>query len=96
MIARGAALGQGFDAFAEAFRAETGRDPALTEAAFAEAVSPGHFVAVRTRYGGPAPEPMDDALADYDAQLTTFPAGSPRVRTVSPPPKPPAPRPSAS
>lgn len=63
VIARAAPLGDGYDAFATAFEAETSRKPKLDAAAFARAVSPENFIAVRTQPGGPAPEPMDAAYA---------------------------------
>ncbi len=72
VVARGADLPSGYAAFSAAFEHAAGRPPKLDEAAFAEAASPEHFVAVRTRYGGPAPEPMADALAAYDAALDGF------------------------
>lgn len=72
VVAQEADLPSGYAAFAEAFEAAAGRAPALDEAAFREAASPEHFVEVRTRYGGPAPEPMAEALAAYDAALDDF------------------------
>jgi argininosuccinate lyase len=65
VIKAGQPLAAGYDAFAAAFRAEAGRAPALVPAAFASAVSPAQFVALRDRFGGPAPVPMDAALARY-------------------------------
>ena len=72
VVRAGTALSAGFDAFEAAFRAEAGRAPGLSPAAFAEAVAPEQFVARRTRFGGPAPAPMDAALAGYDATLRTL------------------------
>jgi argininosuccinate lyase len=72
VIRAGQPLGAGHAAFAEAFRAETGRAPALDGAAYADAVSPAQFVASRTRFGGPAPAPMEAALAGYAATLDTL------------------------
>ena len=69
VIAAGQPLGQGFAAFSDAFRDQCGRDSALTEAAFREAVSPEAFVARRDRFGGPAPSALSDAFAAYDATL---------------------------
>jgi argininosuccinate lyase len=65
VIAKAAPLGSGYDAFAAAFAAETGRPTALASAAFAEAVAPETFVARRDRPGGPAPAALDAALAEY-------------------------------
>ncbi len=76
VVAKGGGLEQeGYGPFRAAFRAATGRDSALDEAAFREIVSPEHFVALRARYGGPAPEPMAEALAAYKAQAAAFRAG---------------------
>lgn len=69
VIADGAALGEGYDAFARAFEAEAGRAPALTAAAFAEAVVPETFVARRDRPGGPAPAALSAALDIYAQSL---------------------------
>ncbi|EKF19604.1 argininosuccinate lyase [Nitratireductor pacificus] len=72
VIAAGTPLGAGHAAFARAFRERTGRDSALDEPAFAEAVSARHFVALRERFGGPGPKAMDEALAAYRAALTAL------------------------
>ncbi len=72
VVTDGSDLPSSFVAFAEAFAAATGHVPILDAAAFREAVSPEHFVAVRTRFGGPAPEPMVEALAAYDDALSGF------------------------
>lgn len=69
VIADGAPLGRGFDAFRAAFRAEAGRDAALGAEDFAEAVAPETFVARRDRLGGPAPAALDEALARYREDL---------------------------
>lgn len=59
----------GYAPFAAAFRQHVGREPGLDPAGFAEAVSPEHFVAVRSRFGGPAPAALDAALGGYRAKL---------------------------
>jgi argininosuccinate lyase len=86
VIAAEQPLRAGFLAFAEAFRAETGRAPSLGPAAYAEAVSPARFVALRARYGGPAPEPMEAALAAYSAEASalaaTLATRQSRIRTA--------------
>jgi argininosuccinate lyase len=74
VIAAKTPLGQGFDAFRTAFREESQRDSALDERRFREAVSPETFVARRTRFGGPAPEPLAEAFAAYDATLADLTA----------------------
>jgi argininosuccinate lyase len=52
----------GFAPFQAAFAEATGRPPRLDAAGFATAVSPEHFVAVRARFGGPAPAALDAAF----------------------------------
>ena len=65
VIASGRPLGDGFADCAAAFKSETGRDIAMTPAQFATATSAENFVAVRNRFGGPAPAALADALASY-------------------------------
>ncbi len=62
----------GYAPFAAAFRHAAGRPAKMDEARFRTVVSPENFVAVRTRSGGPAPEPMREALAGYRAQAAAF------------------------
>lgn len=62
----------GYAAFKAAFAKATGRDTAIGEAAFAEMVSPEHFVAVRDRFGGPAPRALGEALQSYRSRLSAF------------------------
>jgi argininosuccinate lyase len=62
----------GFAPFVAAFEAATGRRPRADAARFAEIVSPDYFVAVRDRVGGPAPAPLERALAGYRAALGEF------------------------
>jgi argininosuccinate lyase len=59
----------GFAAFAAAFKESTGRSPAIDAAGFAEIVSPEHFVAIRTRPGGPAEAPLIAALRRQSERL---------------------------
>ena len=80
VIDRGAPLGQGFDAFADAFREAAGRASALDAEAYGEAVSPETFVARRDRLGGPAPAALEVALARYREDLDLLRAAS-RART---------------
>ncbi len=70
VIADGKPLGEGFDAFSKAFNELSGRDSTLDPAAYSEAVSARHFVAVRERFGGPGPDAMNEALQTYRATLT--------------------------
>ena len=58
-------VSDGFVPFTAAFEKATGRPSALDEASFAEIVSPEYFVSVRTRFGGPAPEPLNAAIVGY-------------------------------
>ncbi len=71
VIAARQPLGQGYDAFSVAFSAETGRHTALSPEAFAAAVAPETFVALRDRFGGPAPAALGSALADYTQSAQT-------------------------
>jgi argininosuccinate lyase len=59
----------GYEPFVKAFAHATGGQPKIDAARFAEIVSPKHFVAVRGRFGGPAPEALDAALARYRERL---------------------------
>jgi len=58
-------VSDGYGPFVAAFETATSRKTALDAAAFAEIVSPEYFVAVRTRFGGPAPEPLQAAISGY-------------------------------
>jgi argininosuccinate lyase len=58
-------VSDGYAPFVAAFEAATGRGSTLDEATFAKLVSPEYFVSVRTRFGGPAPEPLLAAIAGY-------------------------------
>lgn len=69
VIADGQPLRQGYEAFRTAFERETGRATTMDAAAFATAVAAETFVKVRDRFGGPAPAPMDAALAGYTTTL---------------------------
>jgi argininosuccinate lyase len=72
VIADRAPLANGQAACAAAFKAATGRATTLSAADYATAVSAENFVAIRARPGGPAPAPMDAALADMTSDLTTL------------------------
>jgi argininosuccinate lyase len=48
--------------------------PAADANEFARMVSPEHFVAVRDRFGGPAPAALERALDGYRAALVGFEA----------------------
>ncbi|MFC7704454.1 argininosuccinate lyase [Plastorhodobacter daqingensis] len=64
----------GYAPFRAAFAEATGNETGLSEQTFREIVSPGYFVSVRDRFGGPAPEPMAEALAQYRAAHDGFAA----------------------
>ena len=64
----------GYGAFRTAFEHHVGRAPAADAAEFARMVSPEHFVAVRDRFGGPAPAALDIALSGYRDALAGFEA----------------------
>ncbi len=72
VIAEEKPLYGGFEAFSNAFKAVLKRRPSLDKTAFTTAISPENFIAVRTRYGGPAPEPMNEALTGYRTELKRF------------------------
>ena len=67
-------VSDGYAPFAEAFEKATGRKTALDPQTYAELVSPEYFVSVRTRYGGPAPEPLGAAIAGYKTNAADFAA----------------------
>lgn len=69
VAANGDLMQDGFAPFLSAFTAATGRAPTFDAARFAEIVSPEYFVAVRNRFGGPAPAPLGAAIAGYRAVL---------------------------
>jgi argininosuccinate lyase len=62
----------GFAPFLVAFEKATGRKTSIDAALFAKLVSPEHFVAVRNRFGGPAPEPLAAAIAGYREKSAEF------------------------
>ena len=62
-------LRDGYDEFSDAFRQELGRESQLDKAQFTDAVSMQRFVAVRDRFGGPAPAALDDAFDHYAGEL---------------------------
>ena len=62
----------GYAPFVAAFEKATGRATSIDAATFAELVSPEYFVAVRTRFGGPAPEPLGQAIAGYRDRAAQF------------------------
>jgi len=77
VVAVGGDLGvEGYPAFVRTFEEATGRACEMSAERFAEVVSPQYFVAVRTRFGGPAPEPLEVAFAGYRAQLAAFDASA--------------------
>lgn len=70
VVSEGGSLGMnGFESFCVAFSRHIGRETQLTDADFREIVSAEHFVSVRQRFGGPANEPMSEALTSYRQQL---------------------------
>ena len=64
----------GYGAFRTAFEHHVGRAPTADADEFARMVSPEHFVAVRDRFGGPAPAALDIALGGYRDALAGFEA----------------------
>lgn len=74
VIAKEAPLGDGFEAFAEAFSTAVTRPPHLSEPAFRSAVSARSFVEARDRPGGPALAALIPALDGYEAHLNALSA----------------------
>ncbi|PYG57455.1 argininosuccinate lyase [Rhizobium sp. UGM030330-04] len=68
----------GYQPFLKAFHELTGHETGIDEEKFRQIVSPEHFVAVRARFGGPAPEPMREAIAAYRERLGAFAAEAQR------------------
>jgi argininosuccinate lyase len=66
---RGSLEEDGYQPFVAAFRKIANRASTVGREQFAEIVSAEHFIAVRDRPGGPAPRPLDEALAGYRLQL---------------------------
>ena len=62
----------GYPVFARAFEHHVGRKAKAEPEEFARMVSPEHFVAIRDRFGGPAPAALDSAIAGYRTALAGF------------------------
>lgn len=62
----------GYAPFQQAFAHAVGRVSPIDASRFAELVSPEHFVAVRARFGGPAPAPLDAALDRSAARIAAL------------------------
>lgn len=74
--AKGDLPGDGYEPFLKAFEHSVGRRPSVYLEKFREIVSPQHFVSVRARFGGPAPEPMAAAITAYREKLAAFEAAA--------------------
>jgi argininosuccinate lyase len=74
VAAKGSLTDDGYEPFLKAFEHLAGRKPSVDFQKFKEIVSPEHFVAVRGRFGGPAPEPMTEAITAYREKLGAFEA----------------------
>ncbi len=73
VVAEGGELGaNGYAPFCAAFEKATGRTSGIGAERFADIVSPEHFVAVRTRYGGPAGAPLQAAIDGYRSAAQGF------------------------
>ncbi|WP_210493856.1 argininosuccinate lyase [Microvirga antarctica] len=70
----------GYAAFKTAFVGATGRGSQIDAMAFAEIVSPDYFVAIRQRFGGPAPQPLAAALQAYRDKLGQLGDAADRIR----------------
>jgi argininosuccinate lyase len=62
----------GYEAFQKAFKHCAGRESSVDRDRFAEIVSPENFVAVRDRFGGPAPGALAQALAGYCKEISSI------------------------
>jgi argininosuccinate lyase len=60
----------GYEAFHEAFERSAKRPSTIDRDQFAEIVSPENFVAVRDRFGGPAPRALSQAIAGYNEEIS--------------------------
>jgi argininosuccinate lyase len=60
----------GYEAFQRAFERCTSRQTTIDKILFAEIVSPENFVAVRDRFGGPAPKALSEAIAGYNQEIS--------------------------
>jgi argininosuccinate lyase len=76
VVAAKTSLSHGYAPFREAFNSIVGRDTKLDEAEFREFVSPEYFIAVRDRFGGPAPAALAAAIGRYRQRLAGFEAGT--------------------
>jgi argininosuccinate lyase len=70
VAARGNLVDDGYTPFAQGFETAAGRKSGIDADRFAQIVSPEHFVAIRDRFGGPAPAALDAALDTYRSALT--------------------------
>ncbi len=60
----------GYAAYREAFGRCVGRQTQVDQKQFATIVSPENFVAVRDRFGGPAPKALSQAIAGYNQEIS--------------------------
>jgi argininosuccinate lyase len=76
VIAAGKPLGEGFELCAAEFKSETGRELAMSLARYVKVTSAENFVAVRNRFGGPAPEVLAEALEQSAKTVRSLTAAS--------------------
>ena len=72
VLRAGTGLGEGYAVFQTAFKALAGRATQISADVFREMTSPEHFVAVRDRFGGPAPTALSAALNSYRSALSAL------------------------
>src|SRR5690606_17329166 len=72
VAAGGSLTDDGYQPFVTAFTEATGRASELSPDRFAELVSARHFVSVRSRLGGPAPDALSASLSRYREKLARF------------------------
>jgi argininosuccinate lyase len=75
VVAAKTPLSGGYTPFSSAFQEIVGGPTKLSESEFKEFVSPEYFIAVRDRFGGPAPAALAASIARYRQRLTGFEAG---------------------
>jgi argininosuccinate lyase len=76
VAAKTSLAGGGYAPFCDAFQSIVGRATKLDETEFREFVSPEYFIAVRDRFGGPAPASLTAAIGRYRQRLAGFEAGT--------------------
>jgi len=72
VLSQNKSLRDGYNEFCKAFLKQLDRVSLLDEAGFIDTVSMQRFVAVRDRFGGPAPAALEEAFDHYASDLQTL------------------------